>query len=209
MTAVPSGGKRCFGEGDPLYEHYHDTEWGYPVTDEHGVYERLCLEAFQAGLSWRTVLHKREAFRTAFAGFDPNRVARYTQRDTERLMRDAGIIRNRGKIEAAIGNAKAVLELHDGGGSLVALIWSFAPPRARAPCSHAEVPATTPQSEALSKTLRKLGFRSVGPTTAYAMMQAIGLVNDHLAACPVRADVERERVAALEKLGQSRRPTRR
>jgi len=204
LTAVPSGGKRCFGEGDPLYEHYHDTEWGYPVTDEHGIYERLCLEAFQAGLSWRTVLHKREAFRDAFAGFDPGRVAHYTRRDVARLMDDAGIIRNRAKIEAAIGNARALLELHEGDGTLAALVWSFAPPRNRVPRSHAQVPATTPQSEALSKTLRKLGFRFVGPTTAYAMMQAIGVVNDHLAECPVRAAVEQERIAALADMDQSR-----
>ncbi len=201
---MPSGGKRCFGEGDPLYEHYHDTEWGYPVTAEEGVYERLCLEAFQAGLSWRTVLHKREAFRTVFAGFDPSRVARYTKRDVERLMRDPGIIRNRAKIEATIGNARAVLELHEGGHTLASLVWSFAPSPARAPSSHARVPATTPQSEALSKTLRRLGFRFVGPTTAYAMMQAIGLVNDHLAGCPVRARVEQERATALAAIGQSR-----
>ncbi len=196
--------KRCFGDGDPLYERYHDTEWGYPVTDEHGVYERLCLEAFQAGLSWRTVLHKREAFRSAFSGFEPQRVARYTARDIERLMRDAGIIRNRAKIEATIGNARAVLDLHASGRTLASVVWSFVPNRSRVPRSHAQVPAVTPQSEALSKDLRKLGFRFVGPTTAYAMMQAIGLVNDHLSGCPVRADVERERIAALEGIDQSR-----
>lgn len=196
--------KRCFGDGDPLYEHYHDTEWGLPVTDEHGLFERLCLEAFQAGLSWRTILHKRESFRAAFSGFDPERVARYARRDVARLMGDAGIIRNRAKIEAAIGNARALLELHDEGRGLVPLVWEFAPRRSRAPRSRGQVPAVTPESEALSKTLRKLGFRFVGPTTAYAMMQAIGIVNDHLAGCPVRAEVERERIAALARLGQSR-----
>lgn len=183
---------------------YHDREWGVPVHDDRGWMEHITLDAFQAGLSWRTVLHKREAFRTAFGGFDPRRVARYTQRDVARLMRDAGIIRNRAKIEATIGNARAVLDLHDGGRTLAALVWSFAPPRARVPRSHVQVPATTPQSEALSKTLRKLGFRFVGPTTAYAMMQAIGLVNDHLAGCPVRARVEKERAAAFAAIGQSR-----
>ncbi len=202
MTA--SSHKRCFGDGDPLYERYHDTEWGYPVVDEHGLYERLCLEAFQAGLSWRTVLHKREAFRAAFAGFEPQRVACYTARDVARLLGDAGIIRNRAKIEATIGNARAVLELHESGRTLASLVWSFAPRRNRVPRSHAQVPAITPQSEALSKALRKLGFRFVGPTTAYAMMQAIGLVNDHLVGCPIRADVERARMAALEGIGQSR-----
>jgi DNA-3-methyladenine glycosylase I len=201
--------ERCFGDGDPLYEHYHDAEWGLPVIDEQGLFERLCLEAFQAGLSWRTILHKREAFRAAFSGFDPERVARYGKRDVERLMRDAGIIRNRAKIQAAIGNARALIELHGEGRGLVPLVWDFAPRRSHAPRSREQVPAVTPESEALSKTLRKLGFRFVGPTTAYAMMQATGIVNDHLAACPVRADVERERLAALEKLGQSRYPTRR
>ncbi len=201
---MPARGKRCFGEGDPLYEHYHDTEWGYPVVDEQGLYERLCLEAFQAGLSWRTVLHKREAFRAAFAGFDPERVARYAKRDVARLMRDSGIIRNRAKIEAAIGNARALLALHDAGRGLVPLVWDFAPRRSRVPRARDEVPAVTPESAALSKALRKLGFRFVGPTTAYATMQATGIVNDHLVGCPVRADVERERVIALGKLGQSR-----
>ncbi|MGH8126978.1 MAG: DNA-3-methyladenine glycosylase I [Gammaproteobacteria bacterium] len=192
--------KRCFGDGDPLYERYHDTEWGRPVIDEHGLYERLCLEAFQAGLSWRTVLHKRTAFRSAFAGFDPERVARYTRRDVTRLMGDEGIIRNRAKIEAAIANARAVLDLRDSETPLVALVWSFAPARSPVPRSYADMPATTSVSEALAKTLRAHGFRFVGPTTAYATMQAAGLVNDHMAGCPVRAAVERERAAAIKKL---------
>ena len=197
-------GKRCFGDGDVLYERYHDEEWGRPVVDELGLYERICLEAFQAGLSWRTVLHKRDAFRAAFAGFDPARVVRFGKRDVDRLMQDADIIRNRAKIEATISNARVLLGLHESGRALVPLIWEFAPRRGRVPRSLSEVPAATPQSEALSKALRKLGFRFVGPTTAYATMQAAGLVNDHVAGCPVRGEVERERLAVLEGLGQSR-----
>lgn len=193
--------KRCFGDGDPLYEHYHDAEWGRPVTDERGMYERLCLEAFQAGLSWRTVLYKREAFRAAFAGFDPERVVCYTRRDVARLMRDTGIIRNRMKIEAALANARALLDLREAGKSLVALVWSFVPARSATPRRVADMPAKTSASEALSKALRAEGFRFVGPTTAYATMQAAGLVNDHLAGCAVRAAVERERAAALKRLG--------
>ncbi|MGH8274962.1 MAG: DNA-3-methyladenine glycosylase I [Gammaproteobacteria bacterium] len=191
--------KRCFGDGDPLYEAYHDREWGRPVTDERGLYERLCLEAFQAGLSWRTVLHKRVAFREAFANFYPERVARYTRRDVARLMKDAGIIRNRLKIEAAIANARVLVELCETGGSLVSLVWSFAPARSHVPRKLADMPAKTSASEALSKALRAHGFRFVGPTTAYATMQAAGLVNDHFAGCPVRVAVERQRVVALKK----------
>lgn len=196
-------GKRCFGDGDPLYERYHDMEWGRPVVDEHGLYERICLEAFQAGLSWRTVLHKRAAFRVAFAGFDPARVARFGKCDVERLMRDAGIIRNRAKIEAAIANARVLLGLHEDGRALAPLVWSFALARERAPCSLSQVPAATSRSKALSRALRKLGFRFVGPTTAYATMQAAGLVNDHVVGCPVRGEVERERMTVLEGFGQS------
>ena len=197
-------GKRCFGDGDALYERYHDLEWGRPVVDERGLYERICLEAFQAGLSWRTVLHKRDAFRAAFAGFDPARIARFGRRDVERLMRDAGIIRNRAKIEATITNARVLLGLHESGRTLVPLVWAFAPRPGRIPRSLSQVPAATSQSEALSRALRKLGFRFVGPTTAYATMQAAGLVNDHVAGCPVRGEVERERMTALDDLGQSR-----
>ncbi|MGH8161302.1 MAG: DNA-3-methyladenine glycosylase I [Gammaproteobacteria bacterium] len=192
--------QRCFGEGDPLYERYHDEEWGRPVTTERGMYERLCLEAFQAGLSWRTVLHKRAAFREAFADFDPERVAGYTRRDVARLMKNKAVIRNRLKIEAAIANARALIALADCGTSLPELVWSFAPTRSRVPRCHADMPAKTAASEALSKALRAKGFRFVGPTTAYATMQAAGLVNDHLARCPVRAAVARERAAALQRL---------
>lgn len=194
--------RRCFGDDDALLGAYHDEEWGRPVGDERGMYERLCLEAFQAGLSWRTVLHKRAAFRDAFAGFEPRRVAAYGRREVARLLRDKGIIRNRAKIEAAIGNARALLALLEGGGSLVALVWASAPPRPRVRRSFAEVPAVTPESRALSVSLRRAGFRFVGPTTAYSTMQAVGVVNDHLRGCPQRAAVEAERAAALEALAR-------
>jgi DNA-3-methyladenine glycosylase I len=179
------GRARCgWGLGTPEYERYHDEEWGKPVRDADGLFERLCLEAFQSGLSWLTILRKREAFRAAFAGFEIGAVARFGERDVERLMNDAGIVRNRAKIDAAIANARAAAEVDD----LGALIWSFAPdPDARpAPRSLAEVPAVTPESTALAKELKRRGFRFVGPTTAYAAMQACGLVNDHLEGCWAR-----------------------
>ncbi len=157
--------KRCFGDGDPLYENYHDAEWGRPVIDEHGLYERLCLEAFQAGLSWRTVLHKRAALRAVFADFDPERVARYRQGDVIRLMHDEAIIRNRAKIEATIANARSVLALRATEKPLVALVWSFASSRSPPPRSGDDRPATTPESVALAQALRAHGFRFVGPTT--------------------------------------------
>ncbi|WP_225755703.1 DNA-3-methyladenine glycosylase I [Actinotalea sp. Marseille-Q4924] len=179
---------RCFGDGDPLYEQYHDTEWGVPVRGDQALYERLCLEAFQSGLAWITVLRKRPAFRAAFADFDPERVARFDDDDVARLLGDAGIIRNRAKIDASIANARAVLGLWDAGQTLTDLLWSHAPEqRVRDPraVTYAEVPATTPESRALAKALKTQGFRFVGPTTAYAAMQACGLVDDHLAGCPV------------------------
>jgi DNA-3-methyladenine glycosylase I len=186
--------KICFGEGDALYERYHDEEWGRPVTDERGLYEKLCLEAFQSGLAWITILRKRDAFRAAFSGFDPDAVSDFGKRDVNRLLNDAGIVRNRLKVEAAIANAKATVALRDGPRPLEQLIWDHAPaPRRKAPRAWADVPALTPESTALSKELKRNGFRFVGPTTAYALMQACGLVNDHLAGCRVRADVERER----------------
>ena len=179
------GRARCrWGASTPEYAAYHDEEWGRPVRDANGLYERLCLEAFQSGLSWLTILRKREAFRAAFAGFDIAAVARFGERDAERLMGDAGIVRNRAKIDAAIANARAATAIDD----LSALIWSFAPdPDARpAPRSMADLPAATPESTALAKELKRRGFRFVGPTTAYALMQACGLVNDHLAGCWAR-----------------------
>ncbi|RLP06290.1 DNA-3-methyladenine glycosylase I [Propionibacterium australiense] len=164
---------------DPLLRDYYDHEWGAPVTDERGLYERLCLEAFQAGLSWVTILRKRPAFRRAFAGFDVDRVACFGPADVERLLADEAIVRNRRKIEAAITNARATRTLRDRGG-LPRLVWSFRPPARPRPTSTAEVPARTPQSEALAKALRAEGFVFVGPTTVYAMMQAVGVVDDRL-----------------------------
>ncbi len=179
------GRARCrWGASTPEYERYHDDEWGKPVRDPDALYEKLCLEAFQSGLSWLTILRKRDAFRAAFAGFEIAAVSRFGPGDVERLMGDAAIVRNRAKIEAAIANAKAAVEVED----LAALMWSFAPdPGARpAPRSMAEVPAVTPESTALAKELKRRGFRFVGPTTAYALMQACGLVNDHVEGCWAR-----------------------
>jgi DNA-3-methyladenine glycosylase I len=184
-------GTICFGAGDPLYERYHDEEWGRPLRDERGLYEKLCLEAFQSGLAWITILRKRDGFRAAFAGFDPEKVARFGKRDVARLLADTGIVRNRLKVEAAIANARATVELRDGSTPLPALIWAHAPGgRRKAPRSWNDVPALTPESTALAKELKRHGFRFVGPTTAYALMQACGLVNDHLASCPARKIVE-------------------
>lgn len=174
---------RCFGGTDPLYAAYHDEEWAVPVHDEHALYERISLEAFQSGLSWITVLRKRPAFRAAFAGFDPEVVAGYGEDDVARLLADEGIIRNRAKIEATIANAGALLDLHASGRTLDELLWSHAPePRPR-PRTWAEVPGRTAQSATLATELKRLGFRFVGPTTAYAAMQACGVVDDHLADC--------------------------
>jgi len=179
---------RCFGDGDPLYERYHDVEWGVPVTDERGLYERMSLEAFQSGLSWLTILRKRESFRAAFANFDPDAVAAFGDADVERLLDDAGIVRNRAKIEATIANARATVALREDGPTLPELVWErYRPaPRAAPPRTWADVPAQTAETKALAKDLKKRGFRFVGPTTLYALMQACGVVDDHLAECPVR-----------------------
>lgn len=175
-------GSRCFGEGDPLMERYHDHEWGRPVLDERGLFERMSLEAFQSGLSWRTILAKREAFRVAFAGFDPDEVARFGEADVARLLTDAGIVRNRAKIDATIANARIVLDVVPEG--LDKLLWSFAPMgRRRRPRSLSEVPSTSTESVAMAKVLKKRGLRFVGPTTAYALMQATGMVDDHIVPC--------------------------
>jgi DNA-3-methyladenine glycosylase I len=183
---------RCWETSDPLYERYHDEEWGRPVVDERGLFERLCLEGFQSGLSWLTILRKRDAFRAAFAEFDPERVAAFGARDVRRLLADAGIVRHRGKIEAAIANGRATVALREAGTSLPSLVWSYrrdgAPPR-----SKRDWRATTPESVSLAKDLRRAGFRFVGPTTVYAAMQACGVVNDHLAGCPSRAAAEEAR----------------
>ncbi len=174
---------RCrWGASTPDYLGYHDTEWGRPIRDDDGLYERLTLEGFQSGLSWLTILRKRPAFRAAFADFQLAAVAAFTEADVDRLLNDAGIVRNRSKIEAAIGNARAALDLPTG---LADLIWEYAPaPRPR-PDTFGQVPASTPESVALAKRLRKDGLRFIGPTTAYALMQAAGLVDDHLAGCHV------------------------
>jgi DNA-3-methyladenine glycosylase I len=179
---------RCaWGTSSPEYLRYHDEEWGRPVHGEAALYERFSLEAFQSGLSWLTILRKREAFRAAFAGFDPDAVAAFGPGDVERLLADAGIVRNRAKIEAARANARATLALrqaHPGG--LDGLVWSFAPaPRTRRVASMSEVPATSPESVAMAKALKRHGFAFVGPTTAYAAMQACGLVDDHIQGCHV------------------------
>jgi DNA-3-methyladenine glycosylase I len=187
LVAGPDGRLRCWwGASTPDYAVYHDEEWGRPVRDDRGMYERLCLEAFQSGLSWLTILRKREAFRAAFANFEPAKVAAFGDEDVARLMGDAGIVRNRQKIDAAIANAKAVAAMERDGESLAELLWSFAPRDRPAPRTPAEVPAVTPESTAMAKELKRRGFRFVGPTTAYALMQACGIVNDHLDGCLAR-----------------------
>jgi DNA-3-methyladenine glycosylase I len=181
-----------------MYLAYHDDEWGRPVTDERGLLERLCLEGFQSGLSWLTILRKRENFRAAFASFDPEGVARFGKRDIERLLGDAGIVRHRGKIEAAIANARGTIALREAGTPLEELVWGHRPKvRRAAPKTLQDLPPTTLESAALSKELKRAGFRFVGPTTVYAAMQACGVVNDHLATCHVRAAVQREIDATL------------
>jgi DNA-3-methyladenine glycosylase I len=180
---------RCWESKDPAYNAYHDEEWGRPVRDERGLLERLCLEGFQSGLSWLTILRKRESFRAAFTNFDAEAVARFGDPDVERLLGDAGIVRHRGKIEAAIANARATLALRATGTPLQELLWEY---RRDGPAPTSWV-AQTPASVELSKRLRKAGFRFVGPTTVYAAMQACGVVNDHIATCFVRDAVERER----------------
>lgn len=178
---------RCFGAGDQLYEAYHDEEWGQPITDsadEHELFERLCLEGFQSGLSWLTILRKRDAFRAAFHDFHPDAVAAFDDDDRERLMSDPGIVRNRLKINAAIVNAQALVAMHADGERLIDLVTEHAPPsHEHPPLSFADVPAKTAESEALAKALKKKGFTFVGPTTMYALMQAIGLVDDHIQGC--------------------------
>jgi len=185
LVTGPDGLARCRWAGaTPDYTAYHDEEWGRPIRDDDGLYERMTLEAFQSGLSWLTILRKRPAFRAAFHGFAIDEVAKFDDDDVARLLADTGIVRNRAKIEAAVNNARAAADLPDG---LAALLWSYQPPpRPRRPGSFAEVPALTGESTALAKDLKKRGFRFVGPTTAYALMQATGMVDDHLAGCHVR-----------------------
>jgi DNA-3-methyladenine glycosylase I len=186
-----------WGVSSPEYRRYHDDEWGVPVVDDVAILEKLCLEGFQSGLSWLTILRKRDAFRRAFAGFDPASVAAFKARDVTRLLGDSGIVRHRGKIEATIANARATLSVHGAGESLAALLWRYEPKPRRAPRALGELPASTAESTALSKELRRRGFRFVGPTTAYAAMQSLGLVNDHLAGCPARPRVEALRRALV------------
>ncbi|WP_304523489.1 DNA-3-methyladenine glycosylase I [Aeromicrobium sp. Leaf350] len=184
MNAIPGpdGLLRCPWGAAPDMLEYHDTEWGRPVHGDVGLFERLTLEAFQSGLSWAIILRKRPAFREAFAGFDPHAVAAFGDADVERLLGDAGIVRNRAKIEATLANARAVVALD---GRLDAQIWSYALPERPRPRTLADVPAVTPESTALAKHLKSQGFRFVGPTSAYALMQAVGLVDDHLQDCAV------------------------
>lgn len=184
--------KRCPWCGDdPLYVAYHDTEWGVPCHDERTLFEFLILEGAQAGLSWITILRKRENYRRAYHGFDLQRIARYGEKDVARLLNDAGIVRNRLKIAASIGNARATLELHEQGSSLAELLWSFVDgrPRINRRRGLSDIPAVTPEAEALSKELKRRGFRFIGPTVMYAHMQATGMVNDHLVSCPRHAEL--------------------
>ena len=185
------GVARCrWGAGGEEYQAYHDLEWGFPQGDDIRLFEKVCLEGFQSGLSWLTILAKRENFRDAFAGFDPSAVARFGHSDIDRLLADAGIVRHRGKIEATINNAGRALEMVDEFGSLAAFFWSYEPQR-RLPSR--DIPAKTDVSTALSKDLKARGWKFVGPTTAYAFMQAMGLVNDHLEGCEARGAVETAR----------------
>lgn len=193
-TIIPgSDGKpRChWCSAAPEFLHYHDTEWGFPVDDDHRLFEKLSLEGFQSGLSWRTILAKRENFRTAFHDFDFDRVSRFTQRDVERLLKDEGIVRHRGKIEAVVNNARQAKELVKQEGSLAAFVWRYEPnTKQLAPPQTASI---CPESIALSKDLKKRGWKFVGPTTVYAFMQAMGLINDHVEECVIHAKVEHAR----------------
>ena len=190
--------KRCWWPGeDELYIRYHDEEWGRPVRDDRRLFEKICLEGFQSGLSWITILRKRENFRSAFKGFDPAVVSRFGARDVQRLLKDAGIVRHRGKIESTINNARRALELIDEKGSLAAYFWSWEPHASSRPKKLSpavlKTMSTSEQSIALSKDLKARGWTFVGPTTCYAFMQAMGLVNDHIEGCHVRAEIERAR----------------
>ncbi len=206
------GRKRCWWPGeDPLYVRYHDLEWGRPLVDDRRLFEKICLEGFQAGLSWLTILRKREQFRRAFADFEPANVARFGKRDVKRLLHDAGIVRHRGKIESTINNASRALKLIDEFGSLAAYFWRFEPATADRPTRLTwdvlMSMATTPASVALSKDLKRRGWSFVGPTTVYAFMQAMGLVNDHLEGCDARVEIERQRRAFRRPLPRrARRP---
>jgi len=202
LAAGPDGRPRCFWAvgGAPEYVAYHDDEWGRPVVSDDGLFERLTLEAFQSGLSWLTILRKRPAFRAAFAEFDVAAVAGFGDADRERLLADAGIVRNRLKIDAAMANARAALPVIEEHGSLAAFFWRFRPEAHEAPRSRADYVSASPESAALARELKQRGFRFVGPTTAYSLMQAAGILNDHAAGCSVRGAVEQERLAAAARL---------
>jgi len=188
----PDGKPRCLWcDAAPEFLDYHDTEWGFPVSDDHRLFEKLCLEGFQSGLSWRTILAKRKNFRTAFHDFDFNRIARFTQCDVDRLLNDAGIVRHRGKIEAVINNARRAQELVKREGSLAAFMWRYEPDVRRQ--AKPQAASTSAESLALSKDLKKQGWKFVGPTTVYAFIQAMGLINDHVEDCVIRGRVERAR----------------
>lgn len=188
----PDGEPRCrWCDAAPEFLDYHDTEWGFPVSDDYRLFEKLCLEGFQAGLSWRTILAKRENFRAAFHNFDFDKIARFTQRDINRLLNDEGIVRHRGKIEAAINNAQRAQDLVKQEGSLATFIWRYEPDAKQLPVPQSA--STSAESIALSKDLKKLGWKFVGPTTVYAFMQAMGLINDHADDCVIRAKVEKAR----------------
>jgi len=190
--AGPDGKSRCHWCGTaPEFLDYHDAEWGFPVSDDYRLFEKLCLEGFQSGLSWRTILAKRENFRAAFHNFDFDRIARFTQRDVDRLLTNEGIVRHRGKIEAVINNAKRAKELVKSEGSLAAFIWRYEPDKNQ--LAKPQSVSTSAESIALSKDLKKLGWKFVGPTTVYAFMQAMGLINDHVEDCVIRTKVERAR----------------
>jgi DNA-3-methyladenine glycosylase I len=190
----PDGRLRCRWCGAaPEFLHYHDAEWGFPVADDHRLFEKLCLEGFQSGLSWRTILAKRENFRAAFHHFDYDRIARFTAADVERLLQDPGIVRHRGKIEAVVNNALRARELVAQEGSLAAYVWRFEP--AAGEIAKPQTASTSPASIAMSKDLRKRGWSFIGPTTVHAFMQAMGLINDHAEGCAIRAEAERARKA--------------
>jgi DNA-3-methyladenine glycosylase I len=211
LAKGPDGGLRCFwGVSAPDYVEYHDREWGFPVADDRRLFEKLCLEGFQSGLSWLTILRKREAFRRAFAGFDPARVARFGARDVARLLGDAGIVRHRGKIESTINNAARALEIIAERGSLAAYVWGFVPVAGERPriVTRAALRAMTqtPTSVTLSKDLKRRGWTYVGPTTVYAFMQAMGLVDDHLEGCVIRRAAEAARPGGVPAGRQAVRP---
>lgn len=202
---------RCFWCGDDeQYVEYHDLQWARPVVDDIALYEKICLEGFQAGLSWLTILRKRESFRKAFRGFDPKIVAKFNQRDINRLINDESIVRHRGKIEAAINNAQATLKVQKDFGSLATFVWAFSPnittsSKNRAPKRISDIKASTVESVAMSKSLRQHGFKFVGPTTMYAAMQSLGLVNDHLEGCFVREECAQQQLIAVKKMAKTAR----